>query len=151
VVKVLHDFRKDIADAERKSKGQGPDPLMAEALEWREAFAIEAGQGDGGPNSPDYVSTALEARYEELVRTESEERASAMVRVAAGKETPPQVLIDDWLTERAMRPRQSLYYRRAVSKLTTCSPPRVTRRQSKGSLSVSHRTTVCLRAPWRKR
>jgi integrase len=117
-LKVLHDFRKDIADAERKSKGQGPDPLMAEALEWREAFAIEAGQGDGGPDSPYYVSTALEARYEELVRTEGEERASAMVKVAAGKETPLQALIDDWLTERAMRPRQSLDYRRAVAKLT---------------------------------
>jgi hypothetical protein len=90
---------------------------MAEALEWREAFATEAVQGDGGPHSPYYVSTALEARYEELVRTEGEERASAMVKVAAGKETPLQALIEDWLTERAMRPRQSLDYRRAVSKL----------------------------------
>lgn len=42
-LKVLHDFRKDIADAERKLTGQGPDPRMPEALEWREAFAIEAG------------------------------------------------------------------------------------------------------------
>jgi integrase len=118
-LKVLHEFRKEITDAERKAKGQGPDPLMAEALEWREAFATEAVQGDGGPHSPYYVSTALEARYEELVRTEGEERASAMVKVAAGKETPLQALIEDWLTERAMRPRQSLDYRRAVSKLTT--------------------------------
>ncbi len=42
-----------------------------------------------------------------------------MVGVAAGKETPLQVLIDDWLTERAMRPRQAIDYRRAVTKLTT--------------------------------
>jgi integrase len=118
-LKVLHDFRKHITDAERKLKGQGPDPLMAEALEWREAFELEAGQGDGGPDSPDYVSTALAHRYEELVKTEGEERATAMVKVAAGKETPLQALIDDWLTERAMRPRQSLDYRRAVTKLTT--------------------------------
>jgi hypothetical protein len=41
-LKVLHDFRKDIADAERKLKGQGPDPLMSEAREWREEFAREA-------------------------------------------------------------------------------------------------------------
>ena len=117
-LKVLHDFRKDITDAERKLKGQGPDPLMAEALEWREGFELEAGQGDGGPDSPDYVSTALEHRYEELVKTEGEERALALVKVAAGKETPLQALIDDWLTERAMRPRQTLDYRRAVAKLT---------------------------------
>ena len=83
----------------------GPDPLMAEALEWREAFAIEAGQGDGGPDSPYYVSTALEARYEELVRTGRARNAPLRCEAAAGKETPP--VIDDWLTERAMRPCQS--------------------------------------------
>lgn len=117
-LKVLHDFRNAIADAERKLRGQGPDPLMAEALEWREAFEVEAGHGDGGPESPNYVSTALEARYEELVEAEGQDRASAMVRVAAGKETPIAALLDDWLTERAMRPRQSLDYRRAATKLT---------------------------------
>jgi integrase len=118
-LKVLHDFRKEIADAERKLKGQGPDPLMAEALEWREEFARESALGDAGPDSPDYVSTALEHRYEELVKAEGEERATAMVRVAAGKETPIAALVDDWLTERAMRPRQTLDYRRAAAKLTT--------------------------------
>ena len=41
-----------------------------------------------------------------------------MVRVAVGKETPIAVLVDDWLTERAMKPRQNLDYRRAVTKLT---------------------------------
>ena len=118
-LRVLHDFRKTLHDAERKLKGQREDPLMAEALQWREAFAQEAKEGDGGPHSPDYVSTALEARYEALVKAEGEQRASAMVKVAAGKEMPIVALIEDWLTERGMRPRQVHDFRRAVSKLTT--------------------------------
>jgi integrase len=118
-LRVLHDFRKALHDAERKLKGQKDDPLMAEALQWREAFAQEAKEGDGGRYSPDYVSTALEARYEELVKAEGEQRASAMVKVAAGKEMPIVALIDDWLTERGMRPRQVHDFRRAVTKLTT--------------------------------
>ena len=44
-LKVLHDFRKEIADAERKLKGQGADPIMSEALEWRGEFAREAALG----------------------------------------------------------------------------------------------------------
>jgi hypothetical protein len=118
-LRVLHDFKQTLAAAERKLKGQREDPLMAEALQWREAFAQEAKEGDGGPHSPHYVSTALEARYEALVKEEGQERASAMVKVAAGKETPIIALIDDWLTERGMRPRQVHDFRRAVAKLTT--------------------------------
>jgi site-specific recombinase XerD len=117
-LRVLHDFKQTLAAAERKLKGQREDPLMAEALQWREAFAQEA-EGVEGADSANYVSTALEARYEELVKAEGQERASAMVKVAAGKETPIVVLIDDWLTERSMKPRQVLDYRRAVTKLTT--------------------------------
>ena len=69
-LKVLHDFRKEIAEAERKLRGQGSDPLIAEALEWREEAAKEAALGDGGPDSPDFVSTALEHRHEELIKAE---------------------------------------------------------------------------------
>ena len=94
-LRVLHDFRKTLHDAERKLKGQREDPLMAEALQWRDAFAHEAKEGDGGPNSPDYVSTALAARYEALIQAgEDTGRADAMVKVAAGKETPVVMLIE---------------------------------------------------------
>ena len=51
-LRVLHDFKKTLHDAERKVKGQREDPLMAEALQWREAFAQEAKEGDGGPVLP---------------------------------------------------------------------------------------------------
>ena len=50
-LRVLHDFKKALHDAKRKLKGQKDDPLMAEALQWREAFAREAQEGDGGPRS----------------------------------------------------------------------------------------------------
>lgn len=110
-LRVLRDFRTDLAAAERNLKGQGEDPLTAEAMEWRAAFAQER-------EDESYVSTALEARYEELVRAEGRARADAMVTVAAGRETPISTLIEDWITERGMKPRQVLDYRRAVSKFT---------------------------------
>ena len=72
-----------------------------------------------GPDLSGFVMTALEHRYDELVKSEGEQRASSLARVATGKETPITILVEDWLTERAMRPRQSLDYRRAVTKLTT--------------------------------
>jgi integrase len=111
-LRVLHEFKKTLHDAERKLKGQRKDPLMAEALQWREDFAQE-------PERDSYVSTALEARYDVLVEQEGKARADAMVKVAAGRETPITVLIDDWLTERGMKPRQILDFTRAVTKLTT--------------------------------
>jgi integrase len=105
---VLHDFRQQIAEAEHKHRGQGgSDPIMAEAMEWR-VVAHE-----------DFASTALEARYEELVKTEGTARADAMVEVATGRHTPLQTLLDDWLAERGMKPRQVLDYRRAATKLAT--------------------------------
>ena len=116
---VLHEFRKALEEADRKLRGQGPDALMAEALGWRDAFTLEAKQGDGGPSAPDYVSTALEARYDEVARDEGEGRAEALRLVATGRQTPLAALIDDWMAERAMKPRQVLDYRRAVNKLTT--------------------------------
>jgi integrase len=117
-LRVLHDFRQTLAAAERATKGN-PDGVMQEALQWREAFAQEAKEGDGGPNSPDYVSTALEARVDELVRAGEPERAQAIHRVAVSKETPIAALVEDWLAERQMKPRQVLDSRRAITKLAT--------------------------------
>jgi hypothetical protein len=41
-LRVLRDFKTTIHDAERKLKGQREDPLMAEALQWGEAFIQKA-------------------------------------------------------------------------------------------------------------
>jgi integrase len=113
-LRVLHDFKQTLHDAERKLRGQREDPLMAEALQWREAFSQEDAKGEA------YVSTALEAGYDALIAAgEDTGRADAMVKVAAGRETPIVMLIDDWLTERGMKPRQVLDFTRAVTKLTT--------------------------------
>jgi integrase len=122
-LKVLHDFRRTLTAAERTHRAQqagtSQDPIMAEALDWQDALAQEERQGDGGPDAPDYVSTALEARYEELVKAREKDRADALVKVAVGKETPIIALIEDWLAERDMKPRQVLDYKRAVTKLAT--------------------------------
>jgi integrase len=117
-LRVLHDFRQTLAAAERSLRGY-PDVVLQEALQWRQAFAHEAEAGDGGPSSPDYVSDALEARYDELVRAGEPGKAEAIRKVAVSKETPIAVLVEDWLAERGMKPRQVLDSRRAITKLTT--------------------------------
>ena len=61
-------------------------------------------------------SGALDARIEELERSEGGERAALLAMIATGKGTPIASLMDDWLLEKAMRPRQTLDYRRAVTK-----------------------------------
>ena len=68
-------------------------------------------------DSPDYVSTALDARYEELVGAEGETRAETLTAIATGKATPLGYLADKWLSEKPIKPRQKLDYRRAVSNL----------------------------------
>src|SRR5271168_2179844 len=56
--------------------------LVSEALQWREAFKDEAEAGDGGPSAPHHVSTALEARYNELAKAEGPARADTLATIA---------------------------------------------------------------------
>jgi Domain of unknown function (DUF6538) len=86
-LKVLHEWRKLFADAERKVRAPGDDDgLMQEALEWREAFAQEArlasdAEQHTGPGSPDYVSTALEARYEAALAEVTDDTEDGLAHV----------------------------------------------------------------------
>jgi hypothetical protein len=101
--KHVHLLKKRIQEAARRP---AYDPLVTEALQWREA----AGE--------DYTSTLQEHRYEELVRSKGKPTADALVEIAIGRATPiTPTLIDEWIAERQMKPRQVLDYRRAVKKL----------------------------------
>jgi len=100
-----------------KGKLSAMDPLVSEALQWRESFAQEDQEGDGGPDAPNHVSTALEARYDELERAEGEARANLLVTIATGRGTPIGPLADQWLEVKPLKPRQLLDYRRGVAKL----------------------------------
>jgi hypothetical protein len=72
----IHALKERIkaAEGELRRRKAEPDALVSEALQWREAFKDEAEAGDCGPYAPHYVSTALEARYDELVRAEGTAR-----------------------------------------------------------------------------
>lgn len=84
--------------------------MVAEGLDWRQAFKDERELGDGGPDAPDNVSSALEARYEELVKAEAEGEAKAemLVAIATGTATPILPLADEWLATEPMKPKQKL-------------------------------------------
>jgi integrase len=106
--KHVHLLKKRIEEAARQP---ADDPLTEEALQWREAAGEE------------YASTLLERRYEELVRSRGKPTADALVEIATGRATPiTSTLIEEWIAERQMKPRQVLDYRRAVRKLLAHLP-----------------------------
>ncbi len=99
----VHVLKKRIADAARQPAA---DPLTEEAMAWR-----------GSP------SEVLEARYEELVKSQGMATADAYVDIATGRATPiTPAMIEEWIAERQMKPRQVLDYRRAVRKLLAHLP-----------------------------
>jgi len=115
----IHALKERIkaAEGELRRRKAEPDALVSEALQWREAFKDEAEAGDGGPYAPHDVSTALEARYDELVRAEGTARADTLAAIATGRATPLVPLADRWLEGKAMKARQRLGYRLAAGKL----------------------------------
>ena len=93
------------------------DPLVSEGLDWRQSFKDEAEAGDGGPDSPYYVSTASEARWEEVAKAQGEEKANMLASIATGRGTPIGPLAEEWLEVKSLQPRQRIDYRRGVAKL----------------------------------
>ena len=136
--KLLHEFRQAIAAAEVEAKRrakQAPEPLVAEALTWRQAMEDARARDDAKAQEgvdddeayerldPQYLPSALadtevalDARFDELVRKEGKAKAEAFLSVATAQGTPIASLVDDWLAEKLMKPRQKIDYRRAVTK-----------------------------------
>jgi integrase len=111
----IHVLKQRIAEAEvelRRRNKNAIDPLVTEALDWRQALA----DSDGGPYDP--VDAALGARLDELENSEGEARAGIVSRIAHGA-VPIGTLADQWLEVKPIKPRQKLDYRRAVAKLET--------------------------------
>src|ERR1700722_8079629 len=96
----------------------GGDPLLLEGLDWRQSFKDEA-QRTSDDEEGGYVSTALEARWEEVAKTQGEEKANILASIATGRATPVGPLADQWLAEKPLKGKQRLDYRRAVAKLET--------------------------------
>jgi site-specific recombinase XerC len=92
--------------------------LLLEGLDWRQSFKDEA-QRASDDDDEGYVSTALEARWEEVAKAQGEEKANILVSIATGRATPVGPLADQWLAEKPLKAKQRLDYRRAVAKLET--------------------------------
>jgi integrase len=111
----IHALKQRLAAAEvelrRRGKAPSVDPLVAEGLDWRQSFKDDTEDG--------YVSTALEARWEEVAKAQGEAKADMLASIATGKATPIGPLADQWLTEKPLKAKQRLDYRRAVAKLET--------------------------------
>lgn len=113
--------------AQRRKDNRPPDTLTEEALQWREsiaqadrdpkAFAYVDEDGETVEDARDITLSLLTDRAEEVERREGPARAKAFYDVARGDASPVLSLVDRWLSEKAMKPRQKTDYRRAVAKL----------------------------------
>ena len=118
-LKHVQAFREQLEQAEarlRREAGRTADPLIDEALSWRDALVADetgdhAGEGD--------AEVALRDREDEVERRHGEQAARQFRAIADGTVTPLAALVEDWLAERSMKPRQVLDYRRAVLKLAS--------------------------------
>jgi integrase len=107
--------RLQAAEGELKRR-TGGDPLLLEGLDWRQSFKDEEQRAS---DDEGYVSTALEARWEEVAKAQGEERANTLASIATGRAMPIGPLADQWLAEKPLKGKQRLDYRRAVTKLET--------------------------------
>jgi integrase len=64
------------------------------------------------------MTSLLADRAEEIEEEYGFARANEFHAIATGKATPIAALVDQWIAERPMKPRQQADYRRAVAKLT---------------------------------
>jgi integrase len=108
---LIHTLKERIraAKGELRKQGRGqPDPLTTEALEWKAALAAS----DGGPYDP--VQGALSYRLDEIERAMGEPQAATLAAIAWGQGTPISALVEDYLREKAFRPRQAHEYARTI-------------------------------------
>jgi integrase len=108
---LIHTLKERISAAKRELRKQGrgqPDPLTTEALEWKAALAASTGE----PYDP--IQDALSHRLDELERTVGEPQAATLAAIAHGKGTPISALVEDYLREKAFRPRQAHEYARTI-------------------------------------
>jgi hypothetical protein len=108
---LIHTLKERIraAKGELRKQGRGqPDPLTTEALEWKAGLAASTGE----PYDP--VEAALSYRLDEIERTVGAPQAATLAAIATGKGTPISALVEDYLREKAFRPRQAHEYGRTI-------------------------------------
>ncbi len=128
--RVVAAMKTRLQEAERQQRRQAglqPDPLVREALEWREKIELaredpsfyqakDPHTGEVIEDGYDLTASLLADRAEEIEQREGPGRAKEFHAVATGKATPILSVVDQWLAEKPMKPRQQTDYRRAVLK-----------------------------------
>jgi len=128
IVAMLKDELLNAEAALRRKAKEAPDPLADEAMQWREAvqqseadpsfYAYEDEEGNLIEDGHSLTLSLVRDRAEEIAVKEGVTRAKDFHDVAVGQATPITRLIDKWLAERPMKPRQQVDYRRAVEKFS---------------------------------
>lgn len=126
---IVAEFTKVLRDAEAaldQKKGHGVDPIVREALEWREYYqealadplkhAEYDADGELLADSKGAIEFHIDDRTGEISEALNPAVASLFNQVALGHATPVLLVVDDWLGEMPLKPRQGIDYRRAVVK-----------------------------------
>src|SRR5215217_9017803 len=122
---IIHALKAQITQAEERHRqtaaGQPRDhrrDRIQEAMRWREDMRQAHEVGRHEPAQWDLMTSLLADRADEIAEAEGLPRAKEFHAIATGKATPIAALVDQWIAERPMKPRQITDYRRAVAKLT---------------------------------
>lgn len=117
---VVHRLKAQIAEATAKEREAGPKGVDAtplrEAMAWREDMQIAREAGRHDPGQWDLMTDRLADKAEKIEEREGYAKARAFFDIAMGTATPIASLVDQWIAERPMKPRQQTDYRRAVAK-----------------------------------
>lgn len=127
--KIVAAFMDQIEQAKKDQSLRNKLPLDSiteEAFQWREAllqaqddpsfYQFEDEHGDVTEDGYSLTRSLLVDRAEEIGKREGNAKGAEFHAVASGTATPILSLVDKWLAEKPMKPRQQTDYRRAVVK-----------------------------------
>jgi integrase len=119
--RAVAELKEQLAAAGKVEQRQA-DGRVREALEWRQdieqAKEIDRQTLPSEEGQHDLMTGLLADRAQEIEDKEGSQQAKEFHAIATGQATPISALVEDWLLEKGMKPRQVLDYRRAVTKFT---------------------------------
>lgn len=151
---IVQALKSSLAQAQKEHEGQlggAQRSRVREAMEWRHDLsqAKEADRQDPEQDALDITTSLLADRADEIAEREGMTQAKEFHAIATGKATPISTLVDSWIAERPMKPRQVTDYRRAVSKftawLTSGDHPTTIEKVLQGVLAVPFETPAVIR------
>lgn len=113
--RVVAEMKAELLAAEREVKNRtssAQDQLMDEAIAWRVSLDTDDDEAKEG------IEYALSDRLDDIESVEGADRALAFSAIVRSEANPLLSLVDDWLAEKQMKPRQVIDYRRAVTKFS---------------------------------